>query len=528
MVWGCAEPFTLPPVPEGEIPQEGAYNFDRSWLGRGRVIDMVLNGGFLFAITERDGETTVDVLAPGSVDGNLVDAALRGEYLGLRHPVAISSRTQGGTRFLYIADNRGAPELLRAHEVEGTNGVIVFTPDDVPVRGQVTSRRVPAVPAGFDMRFRWKLDPLDADETAWFLVGSGPGRIGVWLEVRGDGFLRPVRSDGAFPVDSVAFSPDTWHTVDVTYLDADAEYSIALDGTTFSEEVPVFHTLDLPLERIAVHHDGGFVSRLDDVRFTTDGDTTLYSFDSPEDVDMDWDLGPFFDNIPAPAVLAYDSRAKAGPLQTYTNPAWTELHGVPLDDQGRVVVSVTEQDPVDRTGVLTRPRVVQFRSATSEPVVLAELGTGLGAVAGPIDVYYDGTGILVVDAVTERVQQLDPDEPNLGYNPIPPLDFGAPFFSHPQDVVSDQSGFVYVADTDNHRILRFNPEGALVDTVYSLTFPPTAGAGTVLDPIALEADDDEVWVADGANERIVVLQRAGSTSGRVAGDAAPGEEPQDG
>ena len=49
--------------------------------------------------------------------------------------------------------------------------------------------------------------------------------------------------------------------------------------------------------------------------------------------------------------------------------------------------------------------------------------------------------------------------------------------------------------------------------MYSLSYEHTTNAVSVLFPSALESDEDEVWVADSANERIVVLKRAGTISG---------------
>ena len=144
---------------------------------------------------------------------------------------------------------------------------------------------------------------------------------------------------------------------------------------------------------------------------------------------------------------------------------------------------------------------------------LSESGTGLGFVVDPLDLYFDTEDLLVVDRSQGRVAKLDIDLPNTGLFQIPPLGSPEALFANPADVVSDVNRYIYVADTDNHRVLRFDPSGAFADTVLSLTFPDDDGVGEILSPFAIEADEDEVWIADRAGGRVVILKYVGQVSG---------------
>ncbi|MEB3221038.1 MAG: hypothetical protein VKS61_03075 [Candidatus Sericytochromatia bacterium] len=98
-------------------------------------------------------------------------------------------------------------------------------------------------------------------------------------------------------------------------------------------------------------------------------------------------------------------------------------------------------------------------------------------------------------------------------------------FRAPTGLVSDDQGFLYVADSGNHCIRRVTPEG----TVETLT--PKAGseeggpaaALALVEPTGLAlGDGGELWVADAAQHSICRVSPQGAVStvaGGVAGDA---------
>jgi hypothetical protein len=109
------------------------------------------------------------------------------------------------------------------------------------------------------------------------------------------------------------------------------------------------------------------------------------------------------------------------------------------------------------------------------------------------------------------VQKFDP-ETSSGLLLIPEEPQPDPWFQSPVGVATDANLYIYVADPAAGRVLRFTPSGAFADTVYAMGYPPTEEAGTIAAPRALAADDDEVWLADPANRRIVVLKKADAIS----------------
>ncbi len=75
-------------------------------------------------------------------------------------------------------------------------------------------------------------------------------------------------------------------------------------------------------------------------------------------------------------------------------------------------------------------------------------------------------------------------------------------FYHPFDVASDSSGYVYVADCDNHRVQVFTPDG-----VYQRKFGEKGSKNGKLDvPASICVDsDDRVYVGEIENNRVSVF-----------------------
>jgi len=74
----------------------------------------------------------------------------------------------------------------------------------------------------------------------------------------------------------------------------------------------------------------------------------------------------------------------------------------------------------------------------------------------------------------------------------------------PTDVAVDRAGRVYVADGANHRIVRFGSDGSFEAAITG------AGGQAFSRPVGLTVDaNDAVWIADAGLHRIVVLSRQG-------------------
>jgi uncharacterized protein (TIGR03663 family) len=103
-------------------------------------------------------------------------------------------------------------------------------------------------------------------------------------------------------------------------------------------------------------------------------------------------------------------------------------------------------------------------------------------------------------------------------------------FNAPHDMALDADGFLYVADSNNHRIVKFSPEGEVVDTWDSTWWQGVQWKPGCLDandqPLALAdgefcepwgitvGPDNKVYVADTWNHRIQVFTTAGEFLGQ--------------
>lgn len=136
-------------------------------------------------------------------------------------------------------------------------------------------------------------------------------------------------------------------------------------------------------------------------------------------------------------------------------------------------------------------RVTVF-DASSQPVrawssQVAALGSnsGRGIAALP-----DGD-VLIADQSANVLKRFDPDGTYLGTFGM--LEPGTPPLSNPYDLVADASGNVYVADRNNHRVVRFDADGAGAPLpIGGLSFPHA---------LAVDAHG-HVFIVDWSNRRV--------------------------
>lgn len=184
------------------------------------------------------------------------------------------------------------------------------------------------------------------------------------------------------------------------------------------------------------------------------------------------------------------------PRFTFADTSWVEFSGLAADPDLDVYVSDAARDRVDKYDA--EGRWVRMVSS---------YGTGQGYVIDPQGLAYSD-GALWVSAIgpgRNWVQRLRPDTTYIAFEGRPiGLDIE---LSTPSDVATNLSGeSVFIPETGKNRVMRFQATGAFQDTVYAPTKRETIVDPPLLSPRYLSADDSLVFVADSANNRVVVLR----------------------
>lgn len=127
-----------------------------------------------------------------------------------------------------------------------------------------------------------------------------------------------------------------------------------------------------------------------------------------------------------------------------------------------------------------------------------EQGKEAGKFDQPAGVAVDSSGnVYVLDTGNNRIQRFDPEGNRID-------DWGGPgsdqkLFRNPLRIAINAEGIVWIADTDNHRLQSFDSKGRFLSEVGSLGNEP----GQFSHPIGIAFDPaGNVWVADSGNNRI--------------------------
>jgi DNA-binding beta-propeller fold protein YncE len=218
------------------------------------------------------------------------------------------------------------------------------------------------------------------------------------------------------------------------------------------------------------------------------------------------------------------------PISTFTDTSLAFVRGVAADDQERVYVSGSAivlipdpQDPRIRTRTF-QFRVNRYRRAgpgdVPDPYMpgsglwirdqsfIVEEGSGLGTLTDPRGLYWSGpgapggAGLFAADLGKNWVQKLSDAVSSTG---LFKLDAdSSSTLNGPADVAADLAGFIYLTDTGNRRVLRYDPYGEFVQRV---DVELDSDGQPLADPVAVAADDSLVYVADRAANKVIRYQR---------------------
>jgi uncharacterized protein (TIGR03663 family) len=246
-----------------------------------------------------------------------------------------------------------------------------------------------------------------------------------------------------------------------------------------------------------------------------------------------------------------DPRIRAGIFDIWLNRDYT-LYG---EATGSDYVDLPTWEPTDRMRLYIRKDIaaqiwnygvgpVNISEALADPyegkiiqlnadIISGSWGQELGQFDAPrgIAIAPDGS-LYVADSRNNRIVHLDSEgnpiefwgstSPGCPYPAAPPADIPVGTFCEPWGVAVGQDGSVYVTDTWNHRVQKFNAEGNFVTSwgIYGLGETGEAFWG----PRGIIASDGRVYVMDTGNKRIAIFDESGqflSQFGTVG--LAPGE-----
>ena len=217
-------------------------------------------------------------------------------------------------------------------------------------------------------------------------------------------------------------------------------------------------------------------------------------------------------------------------VSTFTDTSLAFVRGVAVDDRERVYISgsaiVLVADPQDPR-ILTRlfqyrvNRYVKVTPGTGHDFYMpgtdrwvrdanfiVEEGSGLGTLSDPRGLYWigalnvGGQGLFAADFGKNWVQKLSDMLTSTGLYKIDADSSST--LNGPVDVTADLAGYVYLTDTGNARVLRYDPYGQFVQRV---DVEKDSDGQPLVNPWAVAADDTLVYAADRATNKVIRYQR---------------------
>jgi DNA-binding beta-propeller fold protein YncE len=196
------------------------------------------------------------------------------------------------------------------------------------------------------------------------------------------------------------------------------------------------------------------------------------------------------------------------------------VHGIASDPAGNVYISglgkeFIRDDPQDtrRRTYKFVSRVYRYLAAQSfarDTQFYVDDGQGTGTVSEPGDIFVDpllGDDYLYVADTGKDLAQRMVIRNNAGL-PLSSIAIdgagSGKTLVAPADAIADALGFIYVVDTGNHRVLRFDSNGEYIQRV---DIEPDLDVDSLHVPVAASCDDSLVYVADSATGKIASYKR---------------------
>jgi sugar lactone lactonase YvrE len=217
-------------------------------------------------------------------------------------------------------------------------------------------------------------------------------------------------------------------------------------------------------------------------------------------------------------------------VSTFTDTTFAIVNGITADDFGRVYISgtavVLDTNTVDQR-IRTRTyisRIYRYERGQRYPGVNDKYmpganwhrdttwnvlnGTGTSSVSDPRGLRWTptrGGAVLVADRANNKVKLIATFVAGLGISRMDGSETPTgTSFNSPEGVAVDESGYLYVVDRLNQRVLRYDTNGNYVQDV---NVEKNEDNLPLLDPVAVGVDDSLAYVADLGRGQVIRFKR---------------------